>query len=247
MNSIFGVPLFHGRIPDLEEQILKRIGKGECVTIATVNPEILLRASRDPVFFQTLSACSFCVIDGFGISFVLWLKNRQKSFRITGRDVVQLLFDIAEKKSWSVGVVGGARNNSSGRAAASLRKLKPDLRVVDLSDGHEIRVSPEGRIIAGENHISDVLREHPIDIALLGFGAPKQEYVMIHKSIPAKISVGIGGLVDVFNGDIAAPPGVLRHMGLEWVWRLFQEPTKRFTRIINAVIVFTLKALFSNN
>jgi N-acetylglucosaminyldiphosphoundecaprenol N-acetyl-beta-D-mannosaminyltransferase len=85
------------------------------------------------------------------------------------------------------------------------------------------------------------------EILLVGFGHPKQERWIannLHQFPSVKIVVGVGGTFDVWAGRIFRAPKWLRALGLEWLWRLMQEP-KRFRRIWNAVIVFPYAWLVS--
>jgi len=58
--------------------------------------------------------------------------------------------------------------------------------------------------------------------------------------------MGVGGAFDFISGNIKRAPFILQKIGLEWLWRLGQEP-KRFNRIIKATIVFPFLALFKKN
>jgi N-acetylglucosaminyldiphosphoundecaprenol N-acetyl-beta-D-mannosaminyltransferase len=57
-----------------------------------------------------------------------------------------------------------------------------------------------------------------------------------------RLAMGVGGAFDFLTGRIPRAPKAIRTLGLEWLWRLYQQP-KRFRRIWNAVIVFPAKVL----
>lgn len=247
MVSLFGISLYVKTSEQLKQDIEQKLAQGERVTIATVNPEIMLRASRDQSFADALRRCTFRVVDGFGVSFALLLKKKTLIKRITGRMVVEVLYTIAKEKNFQVGVVGG-RGLTAMRATERLRKKYGDVVTINESLGAEVEVSNEGIFICGQEIISTNISNNPVDILLLGFGAPKQEYIMTKTKhiLPASIQVGVGGLLDVYAGKIKESPRIFQISGLEWLWRLFQEP-RRFTRIMNAVIVFTFKAIHSED
>ena len=54
-----------------------------------------------------------------------------------------------------------------------------------------------------------------------------------------KIAMGVGGSFDFISGKIKRAPKVFRLLGMEWLWRLLQEPRKRLPRIFNAVVKFS--------
>jgi N-acetylglucosaminyldiphosphoundecaprenol N-acetyl-beta-D-mannosaminyltransferase len=75
-------------------------------------------------------------------------------------------------------------------------------------------------------------------------GAPKQEYFMANNlsSLNAKLMIGVGGTIDFLAEQIKRAPQSWRKLGLEWLWRLIQEPL-RWKRILKAVIIFPLACL----
>jgi len=75
---------------------------------------------------------------------------------------------------------------------------------------------------------------------LVALGAPRQEKWIAENlaKVPSvKVAIGVGGAFDFLSGKIRRAPVFMQKMGLEWFWRLMQEP-KRLPRIFNAVIVF---------
>lgn len=245
MISIFSIPLSRVTKEDFLQNCNEALQAGKSVSIATVNPEILLRAKRSPAFADTLRSCSLRVIDGFGISLVSFLKYRTWLPRITGATAVESLISIAEQYSFSVGIVGGKAGRST-RAVQYLKSKYQHVRFFDLLEKGDCTVDLRGHITSGGEVLDKALSTKKPDILLVAFGAEKQE-AFILKSLKKysflRIGIGIGGLVDVWSGNIKHPPRFFSMYGIEWLWRLVQEP-KRFTRILNAVIVFPIQAIF---
>jgi N-acetylglucosaminyldiphosphoundecaprenol N-acetyl-beta-D-mannosaminyltransferase len=81
---------------------------------------------------------------------------------------------------------------------------------------------------------------------LVALGAPKQE-LWIHNNRDrlqtVKVAIGVGGAFDFWSGSVLRAPVFVRRLGLEWIWRLFQEPRKRWRRIITATWSFTRAVL----
>ncbi len=85
----------------------------------------------------------------------------------------------------------------------------------------------------------------PYHVVLCNYGAPLQEIILTGlREQPGNIrlAMGVGGAFDFLTGRIPRAPKFLRSIGLEWLWRLFQQP-KRWRRIWNAVIIFPWKVL----
>ena len=78
------------------------------------------------------------------------------------------------------------------------------------------------------------------DILFIAYSPPKQEKWIVEnlgKMPLIKLAMGVGGAFDFIAGQIPRAPKILRIIGLEWLWRLIQEP-RRVKRIFKAVVVF---------
>ena len=86
------------------------------------------------------------------------------------------------------------------------------------------------------------LEQKKPDLLLLGLGAPRQELWMARnrQKINA-VMIGVGGLLDVFAGDIPRAPESWQRLGLEWLYRLLREP-KRLKRMIRLPKILLLAA-----
>jgi len=222
--------------------------QNEKISIATVNPEILLRAKKGKNFRAVLSMCTLKIIDGFGISFVSFFKHGVTLPRLTGSEAVEELILIAKKQSFVIGVVGGKQGRATS-AVKHLSKKFPGVVFADLLDGQDCQVTDKGEFVSGDRYFREGIEKYKPNILLVALGALKQESFLLKElkaSTSLKIAIGIGGLIDVWSGQIRRPPRFFSRFGIEWVWRLFQEPS-RFTRILNAVIVFPIQAIFFDN
>jgi N-acetylglucosaminyldiphosphoundecaprenol N-acetyl-beta-D-mannosaminyltransferase len=199
--------------------------------IVTVNPEFLVTAHEDNDFKAILNAADLALPDGVGIIYVGKLLRKQISLtnRMTGVEVTHSLLKLAEAQQKSVEIVLPDNSLSSDeKILDSVKKLYPQsiVRVIKVSDIKE--QSPRA------------------DIIFVALGAPQQEkWIWEHreKLLGTKIAVGVGGTFDFISGKISRAPHWMRSIGLEWLWRLYKEPRRRFRRIIRAVIVFPFLVL----
>lgn len=202
------------------------IKNGKALHLATVNPEFLVLAQRDSSFKKILKKTDLRTIDGFGITWLSrWLYNK-KTKRITGVDTADILCEWAEKNDLSVFFLGGF--GVAKKAAKVKKKEYPKLLIAGSMDGNPNELSPE------------IIQAQP-DIIFVAFGCPKQEqWIAQYKDqIPnLKIAIGIGGTFDFWTGKMKRAPEWMQKFGLEWLYRLIQEPT-RIKRIWNAVVVFS--------
>lgn len=193
------------------------------VAIATLNPEILLKARADGEYRNVLQSMDLRVADGFGV-FMGGVYHLRRIQRVTGREILDLALEKAA---------------GEGRAAFVA------LRRGGLTSRHELESALERRYpglkaTVVESAADGIASSDSAEIVVCGFGAPEQErWIAANRSrFPkAKILVGVGGAFDVLTGKLPSSPAWLAAIGLEWVWRLVIQP-RRWKRILRATIVF---------
>src|SRR3989338_2307153 len=208
--------------------------------IVTPNPEFLLAARKDEEFFYILNHADIAAPDGVGLTFAgLFMGKFLK--RISGIDLMYDICKLAEEKNKSVFLLGGA-GEVAKQAAQTLRNKYPRLRIVGAESGlavDEWKIEG-GRWVKGEEKNKNLelrINETKPDIVFVAFGHVKQEKWIYHSlpNLPSvKIAMGVGGSFDFIAGKLKRAPKFLRVIGLEWCWRLLQEPRKRLPRIYDA-------------
>jgi N-acetylglucosaminyldiphosphoundecaprenol N-acetyl-beta-D-mannosaminyltransferase len=91
-----------------------------------------------------------------------------------------------------------------------------------------------------EARICQKIKNSGADILLVAMGAPRQE-IWISRNLSrcgVKIAMGVGGLFDFYSGRIPRAPSWMREIGLEWVFRLYQEPGRLWKRYLIGNFVF---------
>lgn len=197
--------------------------------VTTVNPEFIMTAQKNTEFRQVLNSADLRVPDGIGL---VWLGGFRQ--RVSGADLVIAL----AKKHYSMFLLGGAEGVAQ-KAAETLEKH--GATIVGAESGgvvHDLKQFPR--------EILQKIKNAKPDILLVGFGAPKQDLFIdeYKESLQVPVSIGVGGTFDYLAGKIQRAPRWVRYVGLEWLWRLIQEP-KRWNRIITATIRFPIAYLVS--
>jgi N-acetylglucosaminyldiphosphoundecaprenol N-acetyl-beta-D-mannosaminyltransferase len=227
--KILGVRIDNFSVREIKEKIsyfLEQSPRQKFVT--TLNPEILLKAHRDEKYRDILDSADLNICDGFGLKLASFLKVRKIKARFAGADLVDFLLEKSEENKSKILVIA-AKNSLSAPAEIEqvIKRKHPN-----LSAKSEYFLSGQDLF---ENGIIN-----QAEIVFVNFGAPEQEKFIFEnraKFPKAKILIGVGGTFDFLTGKIRRAPRFLRALGLEWLWRLIQEP-KRFRRIWNAVVVF---------
>lgn len=226
-ENIFGIPF----ISSSKKEILSRVRSGlignSFFRIATVGPEFLLRARKDGKFKENLLRADLRIADGFGITLAGWLYGKHIS-RFPGADLLHEILKEAEKRNLSVFLAIRKDGLSSlEEIQTALLKKYPKLNVT----GQEY-----------ESITNSQLPTPNSQLIFCNFGAPDQEYFLESlrgRSESVRLAMGVGGAFDFLTGKLPRAPKWLCALGLEWLWRLFLQPS-RWRRIGRAVIVFPM-------
>lgn len=211
--------------------------------ITTPNPEIILLAQKDRELMEALNTSDLALPDGTGL-----VLGGVKEI-IKGREVFEDLLSIANKKALKVFLLGGDVKTNNMVVAKINKKYK------------KLKVEGRGDIVLNNKGYSDTKNDASIhidvlrhinmfnpDILFVGLGAPKQEKWIYHNqdNLNVKIVMTVGGAFDYYSGKLGKVPEWMARGGLEWLWRVLQEP-RRIKRIFNAVVVFPIYYLLNRN
>ncbi len=224
-----------------KKQILAKISeflKGQRqYFMVTPNPEIILEAvRRDNDFFNILNKADLSLPDGAGLKIAAWFLGENLP-KIAGADLLKDILDMAEKQNRRVAVFNWQDGlSSSSEISRSLADKYPNLHMLALDVGRQTVIHEDGLARAAE---------FKPEIIFSTFGAPYQEKFIFNNlsNLPSvKFGVGVGGGFDFLTGKSSRAPKVMRTFGLEWLWRLYKQPS-RWRRIYNAVMVFPVEFL----
>ena len=223
--SLLGISLHSFNRNRLAEIFRSALRRETFRQIATVNPEFLVLAQKSADFSAILKTKTWLnLCDGAGIQLLSWLLYGKHIIRISGVDTALLLCKICEKEKKLVYLLGGF--GVAKKSADFLQKKFPTLSIVGAEDGDPTKLSL-------------ALKKAKPDAILVAFGAPAQEQWLkkFGTDTGAKIGIGVGGTFDFWSGKLKRSPRLMQIIGIEWIWRLFQEPS-RWSRIKKAVLVF---------
>lgn len=197
--------------------------------IFTPNVDHIVKAKSDAEFASALQSADMLIPDGMGIVFGSYILGTPIKEMVGGRRLVPELCRLAAEKDWKV-YLFGAKNGIADLARKNLEARFPGLRVVKAhSPSSNFLI--EGR--ENEQVIEDINRNAP-EILLVGLGTPKGEkWVMMHKSrLKVSVAMQVGGTLDVLAGARREPPAWAPKLGLEWLFRLVEQPGSVWKRYL---------------
>jgi N-acetylglucosaminyldiphosphoundecaprenol N-acetyl-beta-D-mannosaminyltransferase len=208
------------------DQVLGWAAAGEprYVCVATVNN--LIEGCDDPGYNQTMEAADLVTPDGMPLVWGLRLLGVPDASRVYGPDLTLWVCEEAARRGVPVGFYGGT-GDVLDDLAATLTGRFPGLRVA-------YRWSPPFRPLTAreEARVREELRRSGARVLFVGLGTPKQERWMAdHRDLPM-VMVGVGAAFDFLSGRKRQAPRALQGLGLEWLYRLAQEPRRLWRRYL---------------
>jgi N-acetylglucosaminyldiphosphoundecaprenol N-acetyl-beta-D-mannosaminyltransferase len=185
--------------------------------IATVNPEFVMEARRNPTFAAVLGQTDLCMADGVGLLWAARQMGQPLPERVTGSDSVPLIAQHAAERGWAIFLLG-AGPGVAQRTGEILKERHPGLRVVGAYAG-----SPSD---ADAPEIIARIREARPDILFVAYGAPKQDlWIGKHAAaLGVPVMMGVGGSFDFIAGVQKRAPRWVQRVNLEWFYRLLTQP-----------------------
>jgi len=206
----------------IEERLQAPAEEVAPIFVVTVNPEIVVQSIIDNEFKQILAASSINTADGIGISWAINFLYGQPVGRITGSDSMQQICRICSRHEQPVFLYGAAPTIAE-RAAKVLQRTVDGLKVAGV-------YSPEDSTIPLEDLPEEIQKEMKhASVIFVALGAPGQEKWIYHnmRKLPeCKLFIGIGGTFDFVAGTVKRAPGWMCKSGLEWLYRLYMQPSR---------------------
>ncbi|MBQ7737257.1 MAG: WecB/TagA/CpsF family glycosyltransferase [Oscillospiraceae bacterium] len=227
-TDILGVRFDALTLSEAAEAAGAMLDRGEGGTVVTANPEIVLRTRKDEAYRQAVNGADLVLADGVGDLLAARILGTPLPERVTGADLTPLLLQRLARTGGGVFLYGG-KPGVAERAGENLRAACPGLRIAGTENGY----------IQDETALLRRLETDPPPLLLLGLGAPRQELWMAQNRRLPSVMIGVGGLLDVFAGDVDRAPASWRKLGLEWLYRLAQEP-RRLGRMSKLPGILTL-------
>jgi N-acetylglucosaminyldiphosphoundecaprenol N-acetyl-beta-D-mannosaminyltransferase len=192
-------------------------------TVLTPNVDHVCLAETDVRLADAYAHTALSLVDGKPLVWLSRMMNAPLPEKVSGSDLAVPLAQRAAQEGLSVFLLG-AKEGVGLRAADVLREQAPGLNIAGV-------LSPPLGFDKDVGQNADVIRtlhEANPDLVFVCFGAPKQELWMAqHADVLAPaVLLGLGGTLDFLAGDVRRAPAWMSDAGLEWLYRLAQEPTR---------------------
>jgi N-acetylglucosaminyldiphosphoundecaprenol N-acetyl-beta-D-mannosaminyltransferase len=195
--------------------------------VFTPNVDHVVVAEREPRLAAAYARCELSLADGQPLVWTSPLLGLRLPEKVSGSDVLRPLFALAARRNYRVYLLGAA----DGVAEASAARLKEEygLSVCGL-DAPRIGLAPA----PDEEAVVERIRAAKPDVLLVFLGAPKAEVFLdrVRDRLGPVVSVSLGASLDFYVGRVRRAPRWMQRMGLEWLYRLLQEPRRLAKRYL---------------
>ncbi|MEZ4733181.1 MAG: WecB/TagA/CpsF family glycosyltransferase [Caldilineaceae bacterium] len=201
----------------------RKTGKGH--QIATINADFVVKSLHDAELRRILQEADMATADGMPLVWSARLLGVPLEGRVTGADMVPALAERAARNGYSIYFLGAAPGVAE-KAAQILQQQYPGLQIAGIASP-----SPEA-VRAGDAAIIAECKAAKPDILLVAFGNPKQEKWIYRpaQELGIPVMIGVGGTFDFIAGVTKRAPRWMQQSGLEWVYRLLQQPGRLWKR-----------------
>jgi N-acetylglucosaminyldiphosphoundecaprenol N-acetyl-beta-D-mannosaminyltransferase len=234
---MFGVPITNATMHEALALIDDLVARGRAThrshQISTVNVDFLVNALSDPDVASILRRADVCLADGMPVVWASKLLRMPLPERVAGSDLLPLLVESSQTTRRRVHVFGStpevadaARDLLHQRYPRARFSIDPGPRISDPSNVDEA--------------ILDSIRRIDPDILCVALGNPKQErFIRAYRDVlGVPVLIGVGGSLDMLVGKRRRAPRWIQAIGMEWVVRAVQEPSRLGRRYARDIRVF---------
>lgn len=201
--------------------------------IITLNPEMVVNATKNFEFQAAINNSHLIVPDGIGIVLASKFLNPTKFHnlrRVAGIELAEAILEAANELSKKVAIFGGKKEVLE-KVVHNFKDKYPNINIVETIHGYQ----PKEEF----GSLALKIASYKPDLVLVALGTPKQEIWINNNAslFPKSVMIGIGGSLDVWSGKKSRAPYWIRNIYLEWLFRLLTDP-KRIPRVLRTLPTF---------
>jgi N-acetylglucosaminyldiphosphoundecaprenol N-acetyl-beta-D-mannosaminyltransferase len=221
--ELFGVPVDLLTIDETVERCHELIEQRRPVQHAFINAAETVMMEDVPGFRATLAACDIVNADGQSIVWAARMLGVPLSGRVAGPDLMERLLELAEREGYPVYFLGAKPDVLADFEAAEM-KLHPRLKIAGRHHGY----------FDDDETVADEIHRSGARLLFVAISSPRKEFFLSRnlERIGPLFAMGVGGSFDLVAGRLRRAPRWMQDAGLEWLFRLIQEPRRMWKRYL---------------
>ena len=222
--DFMGIKMHSATMLETVNVISNRIEQNIFTQHVVVNVAKIVNMKKDPVLRESILSCDIINIDGMGVVFGARMKGINIPERVAGVDLFLELLKKAEEKVFPVFFLG-ARQDVVEETVRRLQQSYPNLNIAGYHHGY---------FWDDEKTIVEKIKKSEAYLLFVAITSPKKEN-FINKwkdQLGVRFVMGVGGSFDVISGKVERAPQRMQNAGLEWFFRVIQEPRRMWKRYL---------------
>jgi N-acetylglucosaminyldiphosphoundecaprenol N-acetyl-beta-D-mannosaminyltransferase len=220
LNAPMDIATMQETVSFIEDRIEKKLFLQHVV----VNVAKIVNMQKDPVLAESVKACEVINIDGMGVVFGARFLGYDVPERVAGVDLFHELLAMSAKRDFPVFLLGATEEVVS-KTVSKVKAQNPNLNIAGYNDGY---------FWDDEEAVVTKIRESGAKLLFVAITSPKKEN-FINKwqdRLGVDFVMGVGGTFDVVAGKVKRAPQWMQRAGLEWLYRVIQEPRRMWKRYL---------------
>ena len=231
--TVLGIDVHSMRMPQVLDICSDCIESRTPLLLGVVNVAKAIKMRKDPQLRESVCGADLVLADGAGIILLSRLKGQPLPERVTGIDLMYNLMRLADYRQYRVYFLG-AKQDVVAKVVDHTRSYYPGLQIAGYHDGYFSNDK--------EEQVAHDIRDSKADILFVAMTSPKKENFLNQwrQVMDVPICHGVGGSFDIVAGRTKRAPIWMQNAGMEWLYRVYQEPGRMWKRYLVTNSVFFL-------
>jgi N-acetylglucosaminyldiphosphoundecaprenol N-acetyl-beta-D-mannosaminyltransferase len=230
-RKIFDCPIDVLTKTESVAMVREAMRSGKPLTHVSLNVAKLVNMRFDPVLADDVKNSDLIGIDGMGIVLAARFFGLPVGERVAGIDLFEAVLLVCAKEGFRPFLLGAAPAVIA-QAVQRVRERFPDIELAGFRDGY-YKENAEDDVVAE-------IRKSGADCLFLGMPTPRKErFLAAHRhNLGVSFIMGVGGSFDIMAGHVKRAPHWMQSFGLEWLYRIYQEPRRMWWRYLRTNTIF---------
>lgn len=232
-KSVMGVPIMSASMEEVLDLVDSSIREEKKLHIGVVNAAKIVTMQTDTGLRESVLASDVIFADGMAIVWASRILGSPLAGRIAGIDLMFGIFSRGDQKNYRIYCLGATEEVVS-KVQEDVLRLYPGVLLVGARNGYFSEDE--------EEKVAQAIRDARPDILFVAITSPRKEVFLERWQSLMDVPVchGVGGSFDVMAGKVRRAPEIWQKMGMEWLYRVLQEPRRLWRRylITNSKFIF---------
>ncbi|UUM33083.1 WecB/TagA/CpsF family glycosyltransferase [Vibrio japonicus] len=222
--KFLGFPMDKATMEETVADIRNKILNGQFTQHVVVNVAKLVNMRKDAELARSVTECDIINIDGMGVVWGANALGHKVPERVAGVDLFHQLNAMAEQEAFTVFYLG-AKQEVVEETAKRMQAKHPNLKIAGIHHGY---------FWDDEESVVEQIRQSGAQLLFVAITSPKKENFINRwrERLGVSFVMGVGGTFDVVAGKVNRAPEWMQRAGLEWLYRVIQEPRRMWKRYL---------------